>query len=307
MLDEQILKDTIMNVLFEMRQQEFAAANQTHEDESCATLKCINHAGCGSGNCACCNEIQEITSEEQKSKILVPNPIDEKSYRFMKETTPARIGVWRAGDRPLTETVIRFRADHALAMDSVFSLVDEAYVRNMNWLPLKTRVEDKDQYLTRPDMGRELCVDAEVQLKEKCMKNPQLQIIISDGLSSKAVEANMEDLMPAFVQGLELEGIKYGTPVFVKFGRVGIMDAIGEDLNAEAAIIFIGERPGLMTAESLSAYMLYNPRRGVAESERTVLSNIHRCGTPPPEAGAHLATLVKQMLTEKSSGVVFKG
>jgi ethanolamine ammonia-lyase small subunit len=249
------------------------------------------------------SDIEDITTEEYMKKILVPNPKDPKAYRAFKDSTPARIGVWRAGDRPLTETIIRFRADHALAIDSVFSAVDEKFVDDLNLLKLKTKVCDKDQHLTRPDYGRELDSDSMKLLLEKCDKNPQLQVIVSDGLSSKAIEANMKDILPAFLQGLSANGIKVGTPVFVKYGRVGVMDEIGEALGAEAAIMFIGERPGLVTAESMSAYMIYNPRKSAAEAERTVVSNIHRGGTPPIEAGAHIATLIKRIIDAKASGV----
>jgi ethanolamine ammonia-lyase small subunit len=249
------------------------------------------------------SDIEDITTEEYMQKILVPNPKDAKAYKAFRESTPARIGVWRAGDRPLTETIIRFRADHALAIDSVFSAVDEKFVDDLGLLKLQTKVNDKDQHLTRPDYGRELSPESMKLLLEKCDKKPQLQVIVSDGLSSKAIEANMKNILPAFMQGLKVNGIKVGTPVFVKYGRVGVMDDIGGALGAEAAIMFIGERPGLVTAESMSAYMIYNPRKGVEEAERTVVSNIHKGGTPPIEAGAHLATLIKRILDARASGV----
>ena len=105
------------------------------------------------------------------------------------------------------------------------------------------------------------------------------------------------------LQGLEGMGIDVGTPIFVQYARVAIMDAIGEELKPEAAIVLLGERPGLGTAESMSAYMGYQPRAGMVESERTVVSNIHKGGTPAAEAGAHLATLLKKILDGKASGV----
>lgn len=307
MINEKIISDIVMEVVAQVKKEKNEAKPLQSLDCCCEGNKCINSKGCGKGDCDCSQDDKdEITAQSYRDKLLIPNPKDEKAYRYMKGTTPARIGVWRAGDRPLTETLIRFRADHAMAIDSVFSTVDEGFIKQMNWLSLKTSVEDKDQHLTRPDLGRELCSDSQDLLLEKCIRKPRIQIIISDGLSSKAVEANMADILPAFIQGLKLSGVEMGTPVFVKFGRVGVMDAIGEDLCAEAAIIFIGERPGLITAESLSAYMIYNPRRKVAEAERTVLSNIHSGGTPPVEAGAHLAMVMKNILDKKASGINLK-
>jgi len=250
--------------------------------------------------------IENITSEEYKKKILVNNPKDMNALQLFKNSTPARIGVGRAGDRPLTETLIRFRADHAAAIDSVFSEVDEKLLDELKLIKLKSKVKNKDEHITRPDLGRDLDDESVKLLREKCTKNPQVQVIVSDGLSSKAIEANIKDVLPAFLQGLSVYDIKVGTPVFVKYGRVGAMDAIGEEIGADAAILFVGERPGLATAESMSAYMVYHPKRDMNESERTVLSNIHKGGTPPVEAGAHIATLMKRILDEKARGVNMK-
>ena len=249
------------------------------------------------------NSMIDISDSYYTKKINVINPKDEKALREFKEATPARIGVGRTGDRPLVETMLRFKADHAVAIDSVFSTVDETLVNEMNFLKLQTKVKTKDEHITRPDLGRELNEESMKLVKEKCIQNPQIQIVVCDGLSSKAIEANIKDVLAAFTQGLSVYGIKVGTTVFVKYGRVGAMDVIGEALKAEACIMFVGERPGLVTAESMSAYMVYNPRKGLEESERTVLSNIHKGGTPNVEAGAHLATIMKRILDEKASGV----
>ena len=249
------------------------------------------------------DEIKDITSDEFKNKILVKNPKDIEALRQFKAATPARLGAGRAGDRPMTETLLRFRADHAAAIDSVFSEVSDEALSGLDLVKLKTRVASKDEYITRPDLGRLLDDESMRILKEKCIKNPEIQIVISDGLSSKAIEANIKDILPAFIQGLNVYNIKVGTPVFVKYGRVGVMDDIGEALGAKAAVLFVGERPGLATAESMSAYMVYAPKNGIEEARRTVVSNIHRRGTPPVEAGAHIATIMNRILNEKASGV----
>lgn len=251
-------------------------------------------------------KIVDISDNYYTNKINVVNPKDEKALREFKEATPARIGVGRTGDRPLIETMLRFKADHAVAIDSVFSTVDETLIDEMKFLKLQTKVTSKDEHITRPDLGRELSEESMKLVKDKCIQNPQIQIVVCDGLSSKAIESNIKDVLAAFTQGLSVYGIKVGTTVFVKYGRVGAMDVIGETLSAEACIMFVGERPGLVTAESMSAYMVYNPRKGMEEAERTVLSNIHRGGTPNVEAGAHLATIMKRILSEKASGINLK-
>lgn len=249
------------------------------------------------------DNIEDFTSAKYRNKIYVKNPKNKEALEEFRAATSARIGVGRAGDRPLTETILMFRADHALAIDSVTSIVDEKFVDELGLLKLHTRVKDKEEYITRPDLGRRLDDESINLVKEKCIKNPQIQVIICDGLSSKAIEANAKDILASFMQGLSVYNIKVGTPVFVKYGRVAAMDEIGRLVNAEAAIMFVGERPGLASAESMSAYMIYNPRIGADEAERTVLSNIFKGGTPPVEAGAHIATLMKKILDEKASGI----
>lgn len=235
--------------------------------------------------------------------LQVPHPVNKALYKEMKLSTPARIGVWRCGPRPLTDTLLRFRADHAVAQDSVLGEVGEDFPAKYRMISVQSLCQSKDEYLTRPDLGRKLDADNLEILREQCKKSAMVQIIVSDGLSSKAVEANIPNLLPALIQGLEGMGVKLGTTIYVRYGRVALMDTIGEELKPEVAVILIGERPGLGTAESMSAYMGYHPRIGMVESERTVLSNIHKGGTPAAEAGAHLAGLIKKILDHKTSGV----
>jgi ethanolamine ammonia-lyase small subunit len=249
------------------------------------------------------NGIEDLAKVDLQRYLQVPEPKNRSLYEEMKLTTPARIGVWRCGTRPLTDTWLRFRADHAVAQDSVLGEVPEEFPAKYNMVSVKSMCESKDEYLTRPDLGRKLDEESLNLIRSKCRKGAKLQIIVADGLSSNAVEANIPNLLPAMLQGLEGMKIDVGTPIFVKFARVAIMDAIGEELKPEAAIVLLGERPGLGTAESMSAYIGYNPRAGMVESERTVVSNIHKGGTPAAEAGAHLATLLKKILDAKASGV----
>ena len=50
-----------------------------------------------------------------------------------------------------------------------------------------------------------------------------------------------------------------GKHFVVRHCRVGILNEIGELLKPQVAILLIGERPGLASAESMSAYMAYQP------------------------------------------------
>lgn len=264
-------------------------------------IGCMSSAAADCGNEP--NGIQDLAAIDLQRYLQVPAPQNKDLYEEMKLSTPARIGIWRCGTRPLTDTWLRFRADHAVAQDSVLGEVPEEFAAKYNMVSVKTMCESKDEYLTRPDLGRKLDEASLNLIRTKCKKGARLQIIVADGLSSKAVEANIPNLLPAMMQGLAGMGIDVGTPIFVKYARVAIMDVIGEELKPEAAVVLLGERPGLGTAESMSAYMGYRPRAGMVESERTVVSNIHRGGTPAAEAGAHLATLLKKILDAKASGV----
>ena len=176
----------------------------------------------------------------------------------------------------------------------------------MGLFTVQTKCDCKDTYLTRPDLGRVLSDEAVATIKEKCKKNPKVQIYVSDGLSSAAIAANVGDVLPAIEQGLKSYGIDYGTPFFLKYGRVGAMDQVSEITGAEVTCVLIGERPGLITAESMSAYMTYGGSIGIPEASRTVVSNIHRGGTNPTEAGAFIAELCLRMLREKASGLDLK-
>ncbi|MEM4781519.1 MAG: ethanolamine ammonia-lyase subunit EutC [Halalkalicoccus sp.] len=230
---------------------------------------------------------------------------DEESPtdRMREPKTAARIGVGRAGHRPRTETLLDFRADHGLARDAVLTHVDEALIDAQEFVAISTRVADKEEYLARPDRAREISAETTAVLRDECKRNPDVQLIVSDGLSSTAIETNVPELLPTLLDGLEGRGLDVGTPVFVEYGRVDVMDAIGEDLDADCCVHLIGERPGLATAESLSAYFVYGPKRGTPTSKKSVISNIHSNGLPPVEAGAQIADLVAEMREKRASGI----
>jgi len=248
-------------------------------------------------------EIRDITAKPIQDVFYVPNPQNRDQYLKLKKKTAARLGIWRTGPRNTTETLLRFRADHAVAQDAVFSYVDENFLKEMDLFTVQTKVNDKDEYITRPDLGRQFDEENTKIIKEKCKAKPRVQIYVADGLSSTAIEANLKNILPAITSGLKGYGIDYGTPFFVKYGRVGSMDAVSEALDAELTVVLIGERPGLATGESMSCYMTYKAYPGIPEAKRTVVSNIHKDGTPAAEAGAHIASVIKIILEKKMTGV----
>ncbi len=247
--------------------------------------------------------VPDVTQLDLRKLYLTEDPADGEKFRKMKARTPARLGSGRAGPRYKTLTMLRFRADHAAAQDAVFSQVPEDYAPKNGLIPLQTRCRDKDEYLTRPDMGR--CFDEEnaAKLRTAIPKAPKVQIVVGDGLSSAAILANAMDCMAAIQEGLQIRGIRAEKPVFVRYCRVGAGDAIGDITGCELVCVLVGERPGLVTDKSMSAYITYRPRTGVSESSRTVVSNIHAQGTPAVEAGAHIADLIELILKKQVSGV----
>ena len=247
--------------------------------------------------------VPDVTALDLRKLYLTENAADPESFKKLKLRTPARLGSGKAGPRYKTLTMLRFRADHAAAQDAVFSEVDTEFAKEHDLLPTKTRCDSKEEYLTRPDLGR--CFD---EHNAKTIKGvidtpPRVQIVIGDGLSSAAILANAMDCLAAIKDGLKARGIQTGKDIFVKYCRVGAGDAVGDITGCELVCVLVGERPGLVTDKSMSAYITYKPHTGVSESARTVVSNIHAQGTPAVEAGAHIAELIEKILMKKVSGV----
>lgn len=247
--------------------------------------------------------VPDVTKLNLRELYLVNDLENGEKFRRMKEKTPARLGSGRAGPRYKTLTMLRFRADHAAAKDAVWMELDDSFAKENDLLPTKTRCESKEEYLTRPDLGR--CFD---EHNAKAIKGvidtpPRVQLVVGDGLSGAAIAANAMDCLAAIKDGLKARNIQTGKDIFVKYCRVGAGDAIGDITGCELVCVLVGERPGLVTDKSMSAYLTYRPHTGVSESSRTVVSNIHAQGTPAVEAGAYIAELIETLLNKKVSGV----
>lgn len=291
MVSEKELKDIIAQVLSEMNVA--APAEKAAPAAACA---CEVEDGF----------VEDVAVIDIKKQYLVENPVAKDAFYELKQYAPCRLGIGKAGARYKTLPVLEFRAAHAAAQDAVFKDVDPEVVEGLGLFSVQTQCDCKDTYLTRPDLGRVLSDEAVAEIKSKCKMNPTVQIYVSDGLSSASIAANVKDVLPAILQGLKSYGIDAGTPFFVKYGRVGAMDQISEITGADVTCVLIGERPGLITAESMSAYLAYKATVGMPEARRTVVSNIHKDGTIPAEAGAHIADVIKKILDAKASGTDLK-
>lgn len=241
----------------------------------------------------------------KEKKVSVENPINFETIKKAQQATPARIGIGRTGTRMRTNNYLDFRIDHAKAQDAVFKDVDESVLKKINLPILHSIASSQEEYLMNLDAGRKLDEFSAKWLKQNSDKGKQVQIVISDGLSSTGVSETVPDLLAALIQGLKLENVSYSSPIFVKRSRVRIQDEIANIVQSDLVISLIGERPGLATSQSISAYIVYQPDEYTVESDRTVFSNIHEGGVPPAEAGAYLAETISKMLRYKSSGVKF--
>jgi ethanolamine ammonia-lyase small subunit len=92
----------------------------------------------------------------------------------------------------------------------------------------------------------------------------------------------------------------------IRYCRVGVLNDLGELLDPEVVVLLIGERPGLATADSLSAYMAYRPRAGHTDAERNLISNIHVRGVAPATAAVRIIRLAARLRQLQLSGVAVK-
>ena len=253
-------------------------------------------------------DLPDPTLPEFRYKPRVKNPKDANGVKALVESTTARIGVGRAGPRYSTASLLLFQGDHAVTQDALYRDVDQKLLDQFNLFTVQTKITGgKQEYLLRPDLGRLLNDDAKRIINEKCQKNVNIQLCVGDGLSAAAIEANLRQIFPVIKQGVQNAGLTFGTPFFIKYARVGVMNDIGELIKPDVVILLIGERPGLGRAESMSAYMGYKPKYGDTDADRDVVCNIFEGGgTNPLEAGAFVVQLAQNMRKSQASGVKLK-
>ena len=234
------------------------------------------------------------------------SPFEPATLQAMLDATPARIAVGRTGVgvRYRTNTLLRFRADHAAAKDAVLSEVSPDLLARLGMFEVKTQATDKKHFLIRPDAGRALSDEARQEIQKRCARAPQLQIIYGDGLSAMALNEHLETYHKALERELQAAGVRAGTTFFVRHSRVKVMDEIARLVDAEAALFVCGERPGLGFADSLSAYYIYRPGAGATDANREVISNINPRGLEPARGAKLTADAIARILRERKSGIV---
>jgi ethanolamine ammonia-lyase small subunit len=224
----------------------------------------------------------------------------------VRERTPARILVGRAGPAYRTDTWLQLREDHAAALDAVHAELElpRACIDQFGLFDVCTQASSKQEYLLRPDLGRRLELSAASMISKRCTMRPDVQVVIGDGLSAAAVLAQAPSLLPLLMN--ELAGLTVGQPFVIRRCRVGVLNEIGELLDPSVVVLLIGERPGLATAESLSAYLAYRPNAKHTDANRNLISNIHARGVTVTDAAKRIATLCRRMIEKKTSGFSLK-
>src|SRR5579884_3474344 len=244
------------------------------------------------------------------SESLVPRY--SELLAVIRARTPARILVGRAGPSYRTATQLELRRDHAAALDAVHAEVDVErdlgidLVRRFQIFEVRTRAGSMEEYLLRPDLGRRLNDTAREWIRKECPAGCTFQVVIGDGLSAAAVAAQTPRLLPLLDEEVRRRGWSFGHPFFIRYCRVGVLHDIGDIIDPEIVVLLIGERPGLATAESLSAYLAYRPRLGHTDAQRNLISNIHIQGVGPEEAVQRILALAEQMRRQQLSGIAIK-
>jgi len=223
------------------------------------------------------------------------------------EETNARIGVGRVGARMTNATGLKLLADHSVARDAVWNDSDVPQLDGLGFYRIRTLVKDKEEYVRRPDKGKCFSEEALKLLRERVVNSPDIQFIAADGLSPAAIEANIEEMYRLIKEYAEAEGYSFGSPIFVKYGRVASMDKISAALNAKVSLIFIGERPGLGANDSMSCYMGYRCSPDKPEAQWNCVSNIRAKGLTVSEAAEQIQSLIKQYVKYEASGIFLKG
>jgi ethanolamine ammonia-lyase small subunit len=226
--------------------------------------------------------------------------------------TPARVLVGRAGPGYRTATALRLREDHAAARDAVRAEIDlqtvfgPERIASYRLFAAQSQAASKAEFLRRPDLGRGLNEESKQLILSGCPKGVDLQVAIGDGLSATAVSSQAPQLLDRLHEAAANRGWTFGRPFLVRYCRVGVMNEIGDLLGPEVVVLLIGERPGLATAESLSAYLAYRPRLGDTDAQRNLISNIHARGVGIEEATARIIALADQFRQIGRSGVDVK-
>lgn len=235
------------------------------------------------------------------------------AWQFLQHYTPARIARGRAGHSIPTSELLKFQADHAQARDAVYSELDISKlatsirkVFDLQVFTIKSEIKNRTQYLQRPDLGRTLCQQSREELMNVNYSESDICFVIADGLSAQAINQNALAILANLIPKIKEINWKITPICIVEQGRVAIADEIGFLLKSEIVVIFIGERPGLTSPDSMGAYITFRPFVGMTDDSRNCVSNIRLDGMNFNFATEKILYLLLEMKTKKLSGVTLK-
>lgn len=243
--------------------------------------------------------------------MTTPAP-PSRSLGDLRDLTPARVGLGRAGASLPTKALLEFTLAHARARDAVHAAFDApGVISGLDGLGLEafevsSCARDRQDYLRRPDLGRMLDQASQHLLTSRNAGSCQLAIVVGDGLSPAAVNAHAVELIRSLIPQLAVERIEIGAAVVASGARVALGDEIGAILGARMMLMLIGERPGLSAPDSLGAYLTFAPGPDITDAERNCVSNIHSSGLGYDEAAFRIAWLIREGLAREITGVALK-
>jgi len=234
------------------------------------------------------------------------------TYRRLRELTDARLALGTSGSSLATSEWLAFQYDWARARDAVYYELDfEALSQRIRdtgreVVKVDSAAPSREVYLRRPDLGRQLADESAAQLTHVDSEAPDVAVVVADGLSGWAVDENALSVIDALAERSERAGWSWAPVVLVSQGRVAVGDPIGAHLGARMTVLLIGERPGLSAADSLGAYLTYDPRPGRTDAERNCVSNIRAAGQTAASAADTISYLIDRAFTAGQTGVGLK-
>ena len=253
--------------------------------------------------------------QTEDKKLIREQAVTDNQWQVLNKFTEARIGLGRAGPSQTTKDLLAFQLAHARAQDAVNTPVNwhqlESSIQSLS-LPsihLHSQASDRACYLQRPDLGRRLNDDSRQSLqswKQAYDQPVELCVVVADGLSATAIEAQATSMLRQLIDDLLQSGFETPLVCLADQARVAIGDEIAEILDAEFVLVLIGERPGLSSPNSLGIYFSYQAKTGFTDAKRNCLSNIRPEGLSFAEASQRLIWLMKEAKRLKLSGVTLK-
>lgn len=235
---------------------------------------------------------------------------EDDAWHSLKQFTAARIALGRTGNAIPLKELLKFKLAHAHARDAVYArlhtqeLAQQLQQFNLPVYSLHSKVRDRNEYLLHPDLGRQLN-DASVQLLQNRSASFDIVLVLADGLSATAVNHHAVPLLQLLIPLLQQSNFSIAITT-AQEARVAVGDAVGSMMNAKLSLVLIGERPGLSAADSMGAYLTYNPTVGLTDESRNCISNIRPEGIDYAKAASKIQYLITASFRLQYSGVKLK-